>query len=103
MQAFALPLERRTVGVAAMDKSGSDRPNSPFGAVHHEPAGQGRQASTPGGPEPRARAEINSPPAASSGMVASLFSLRGARQTRVRPPRQFPREEVGVVNGVPYQ
>jgi hypothetical protein len=35
--------------------------------------------------------QIHSPPPASSGMVASLFSLRGAHQIRVRPPRQFPR------------
>jgi len=34
--------------------------------------------------------EINSTPLASPGTVASLFSLQGAHEIRVRPPRQFP-------------
>lgn len=34
--------------------------------------------------------EINSTPLASPGTVAGLFSLRGAREIRVRSPRRFP-------------
>ncbi len=34
--------------------------------------------------------EINSSPLASPGTIASLFSLQGAHEIRVRRPRQFP-------------
>ena len=47
--------------------------------------------------------EINSTPLASPGMVASLFSLQGAHEIRVRPPRAVPMLRVGFVNGMPYQ
>jgi hypothetical protein len=35
--------------------------------------------------------EINSTPLVSPGTVASLLSLPGAHEIRVRPPRHFPR------------
>lgn len=45
---------------------------------------------SPGDPARRGP-EINSTPLASPGTVASLSSLQGAHEIRVRPPRQFPR------------
>jgi hypothetical protein len=45
---------------------------------------------SPGDPARRGP-EINSTPLASPGTVASLLSLPGAHEIRVRPPRQFPR------------
>ena len=86
-------------GISEHQRAGQDRlldgredlPQLPRRVARAEPPGPPAPPRRPHpGRQLKGYTQINSTPLASPGTVASLFSLQGAHEIRVRPPRQFP-------------